>query len=388
MFYSSWHPGPGILCLPKSRFPLLLSAIYSPLNLPSASCRNITLTLWEAAPQPNIILLSRMQRKLCLHQGSDAEYKVCSLSEQVSLVQVQAEERRSLPCPVLLTRQDRTSCTMPPSAASPTASIKIFLFQHFPPGTPLDGPWAARVRTASRPPEIRETEEPAPCLAEADWEAGSCWGPRSRREAAFLTQHHLGFHLPWRLGSHRGVCVTPETAEDAEAAAGEQLNSNVLKYKFWLEDSAREQLGHANIQSGFLETLYQNRSNLKTIFRVMDSDHSGYISLDEFGQTWKLFSSHMNTDVTDDCVCNLVRSIDFNKDGHIDINEFQDTFHLVSSPAQGAMPPTAQKPQTLMRVATAGQEHTTNSLVSAAQRCLVSNTELVAGTAPLFSIHL
>lgn len=30
-----------------------------------------------------------------------------------------------------------------------------------------------------------------------------------------------------------------------------------------------------NIQSGFLETLYQNRSNLKTIFRVMDSDHSG-----------------------------------------------------------------------------------------------------------------
>ncbi|KAI5278821.1 Serine/Threonine-Protein Phosphatase With Ef-Hands 2 [Manis pentadactyla] len=131
------------------------------------------------------------------------------------------------------------------------------------------------------------------------------------------------FHLPWRLGSHRGACVAPETAEeDAEAAAGEQLNSNVLKYKSWLEDSAREQLSHTPIQP-------------EDFFRVMDSNHSGFVSLDEFGQTWKLFNSHMNTDVTDDCVCNLVRSINFNKDGHIDINEFPDTFHLVEQPCSG-----------------------------------------------------
>lgn len=30
-----------------------------------------------------------------------------------------------------------------------------------------------------------------------------------------------------------------------------------------------------NIQSSLLETLYRNRSNLETIFRIIDSDHSG-----------------------------------------------------------------------------------------------------------------
>ncbi|XP_045736935.1 serine/threonine-protein phosphatase with EF-hands 2 isoform X1 [Mirounga angustirostris] len=84
-----------------------------------------------------------------------------------------------------------------------------------------------------------------------------------------------------------------------------------------------------NIQSSLLETLYRNRSNLETIFRIIDSDHSGFISLDEFRQTWKLFSSHMNIDITDDCICDLARSIDFNKDGHIDINEFLEAFRLV-----------------------------------------------------------
>uniref|UniRef100_A0A8D0NL94 Serine/threonine-protein phosphatase with EF-hands n=1 Tax=Sus scrofa TaxID=9823 RepID=A0A8D0NL94_PIG len=84
-----------------------------------------------------------------------------------------------------------------------------------------------------------------------------------------------------------------------------------------------------NIQSSLLETLYRNRSNLETIFRIIDSDHSGFISLDEFRQTWKLFSAHMNTDVTDDCICDLARSIDFNKDGRIDVNEFLEAFRLV-----------------------------------------------------------
>ncbi|XP_066240822.1 serine/threonine-protein phosphatase with EF-hands 2 isoform X1 [Saccopteryx leptura] len=123
---------------------------------------------------------------------------------------------------------------------------------------------------------------------------------------------HLG--LPWRM-------LRPQLVNSS--------TNNMLEYKSWLEDLAKGQLSHENIQSSLLETLYRNRSNLETIFRIIDSDHSGFISLDEFRQTWKLFSSHMKIDVTDDCICDLARSIDFNKDGHIDINEFLEAFRLV-----------------------------------------------------------
>ncbi|XP_006176383.1 serine/threonine-protein phosphatase with EF-hands 2 [Camelus ferus] len=130
--------------------------------------------------------------------------------------------------------------------------------------------------------------------------------------AAVESVLHLG--LPWRM--LRPQLVNSQT-------------DNMLEYKSWLENLAKEKLSHENIQSSLLETLYRNRSNLETIFRIIDSDHSGFISLDEFRQTWKLFSSHMNIDITDDCICDLARSIDFNKDGHIDINEFLEAFRLV-----------------------------------------------------------
>ncbi|XP_036057354.1 serine/threonine-protein phosphatase with EF-hands 2 [Onychomys torridus] len=123
---------------------------------------------------------------------------------------------------------------------------------------------------------------------------------------------HLG--LPWRM-------LRPQLVNSSV--------DNVLEYKTWLESLAKEQLSLENIQSSLLEKLYRNRSDLETIFRIIDSDHSGFISLDEFRQTWKLFSSHMNIDITDDNICDLARSIDFNKDGHIDINEFLEAFRLV-----------------------------------------------------------
>uniref|UniRef100_A0A8C0KC69 Serine/threonine-protein phosphatase with EF-hands n=1 Tax=Canis lupus dingo TaxID=286419 RepID=A0A8C0KC69_CANLU len=123
---------------------------------------------------------------------------------------------------------------------------------------------------------------------------------------------HLG--LPWRM-------LKPQLVNSS--------TDNTLEYKSWLEDLAKEQLSRENIQSNLLETLYRNRSNLEAIFRITDSDHSGFISLDEFRQTWKLFSSHMNIDITDDCICDLARIIDFNRDGHIDINEFLEAFCIV-----------------------------------------------------------
>ncbi|KAM6301273.1 LOW QUALITY PROTEIN: serine/threonine-protein phosphatase with EF-hands 2 [Aegotheles albertisi] len=123
---------------------------------------------------------------------------------------------------------------------------------------------------------------------------------------------HLG--LPWRM-------LRPQLVRSTE--------DGMLEYKSWLNDLAIEQRSQEHIQSSLLEVIYRNRSNLETIFRIIDRDHSGLISFEEFRQTWKLFSSHMNIELTDDGIDDLVRSIDFNKDGNIDFNEFLEAFRLV-----------------------------------------------------------
>uniref|UniRef100_A0A8C8RST7 Serine/threonine-protein phosphatase with EF-hands n=1 Tax=Pelusios castaneus TaxID=367368 RepID=A0A8C8RST7_9SAUR len=123
---------------------------------------------------------------------------------------------------------------------------------------------------------------------------------------------HLG--LPWRM-------LRPQLVRST--AAG------MLEYKSWLDDLAVEQRSKEHIQSSLLEIIYRNRSNLETIFRIIDSDHSGLISFEEFHHTWRLFSSHMNIELTDDGISDLARSIDFNKDGNIDFNEFLEAFRLI-----------------------------------------------------------
>uniref|UniRef100_A0A8C6ZDC7 Serine/threonine-protein phosphatase with EF-hands n=1 Tax=Nothoprocta perdicaria TaxID=30464 RepID=A0A8C6ZDC7_NOTPE len=136
----------------------------------------------------------------------------------------------------------------------------------------------------------------------------------------------LRLGLPWRM-------LRPQLVRSAA--------DGTLEYQSWLEDLAMEQRSREHIQSGLLEVIYRNRSNLETIFRIIDRDHSGLISFEEFHQTWKLFSSHMNIELTDDGISDLVRSIDFNKDGNIDFNEFLEAFRLVkqSTPAARAKPP-------------------------------------------------
>lgn len=58
---------------------------------------------------------------------------------------------------------------------------------------------------------------------------------------------------------------------------------------------------------------------------------TGLISLEEFRQTWKLLSSHLKMEISDEAISDLAISIDFNKDGSIDINEFMEAFRLVES---------------------------------------------------------
>ncbi|XP_053107333.1 serine/threonine-protein phosphatase with EF-hands 2 isoform X2 [Hemicordylus capensis] len=127
----------------------------------------------------------------------------------------------------------------------------------------------------------------------------------------------LPLGLPWRM-------LRPQMVS--------RLSSGKVNYKLWLKDIALEHRSttQERVQSSLLETIYQNLSNLETVFSIIDSDHSGVISLEEFRQTWILFGAHMNIEMSDDNIGNLARCIDFNKDGNIDFNEFLEAFRLTT----------------------------------------------------------
>ncbi|KAJ8338945.1 hypothetical protein SKAU_G00357310 [Synaphobranchus kaupii] len=124
----------------------------------------------------------------------------------------------------------------------------------------------------------------------------------------------LRLGLPWRV--LRSQLVT--SAEDG-----------LLDYHSWFSELAIKEPNTEIPHQSLLETMYRHHSNLETIFRIIDTDHSGLISLEEFRQTWKLLSTHLNMEISNEAISDLVASIDFNKDGSIDINEFMEAFRLV-----------------------------------------------------------
>uniref|UniRef100_A0A670ZUR9 Serine/threonine-protein phosphatase n=1 Tax=Pseudonaja textilis TaxID=8673 RepID=A0A670ZUR9_PSETE len=113
-----------------------------------------------------------------------------------------------------------------------------------------------------------------------------------------------------------------------------QLTNGRVDYRAWLKDIVTEEKSSTQerLQSSLLESIYRNLSNLETIFSLIDTDCSGFICLEEFHQMWKLFSAHMNIDISDENIRDLARSMDFNKDGKIDFNEFLEAFRLVKQP--------------------------------------------------------
>ncbi|XP_071504182.1 serine/threonine-protein phosphatase with EF-hands 2-like [Diadema antillarum] len=79
------------------------------------------------------------------------------------------------------------------------------------------------------------------------------------------------------------------------------------------------------------ETIYRNKNALETIFRVMDKDHSGSISMDEFQDACQLLSKHIGSNIPPETVKDMAQSIDINKDGNIDFNEFLEAFRLTDT---------------------------------------------------------
>uniref|UniRef100_H3CQ13 Serine/threonine-protein phosphatase with EF-hands n=1 Tax=Tetraodon nigroviridis TaxID=99883 RepID=H3CQ13_TETNG len=139
-------------------------------------------------------------------------------------------------------------------------------------------------------------------------------GMISLRHWASATERVLNLGLPWRV-------LRPQLVSSTE--------SGMVDYQQWIREFSITEPKLEMADNSILETMYRNHCNLETIFRIIDTDHSGLISFEEFHQTWKLLSSHLKMEISDKAVTDLAQSIDFNKDGSIDINEFMEAFRLV-----------------------------------------------------------
>ncbi|NXU99134.1 PPE1 phosphatase, partial [Cettia cetti] len=124
----------------------------------------------------------------------------------------------------------------------------------------------------------------------------------------------LQLELPWRMLRSQLAQMNPDGEVDFMSCF----------YDLKMDQPIKEQA-----QPALAETLCRYRKDLEIIFNIIDKDHSGLISLEEFSQTWRLFTSHLGIEVQDDSIDKLVLSIDYNKDGHIDFNEFLEAFHVV-----------------------------------------------------------
>uniref|UniRef100_A0A8C2W7C7 Serine/threonine-protein phosphatase with EF-hands n=1 Tax=Cyclopterus lumpus TaxID=8103 RepID=A0A8C2W7C7_CYCLU len=118
--------------------------------------------------------------------------------------------------------------------------------------------------------------------------------------------------LPWRMLRYQLVpCKT---------------NGGMIDYHEWFDELAIK--GPNHIDQSLLETLYRHRSTFETIFRIVDADNSGFITIEDFRQTWMLLSVYLKMEITDDTISDLVVTIDRNQDGSIDIDEFMEAFRL------------------------------------------------------------
>ncbi|KAM9408264.1 serine/threonine-protein phosphatase with EF-hands 1 [Pholidichthys leucotaenia] len=132
-------------------------------------------------------------------------------------------------------------------------------------------------------------------------------------EWALVLEAVLRLDLPWRT-------LRPHLAQLAPDGS--------LEYQSCFEDMGTG-IPLPQVTPNLAETLFRYRTDIEIIFNIIDKDHSGLISIEEFRHTWRLFSTHLGVDIDDSAIDDLARSIDFNKDGSIDFAEFLEAFRVV-----------------------------------------------------------
>lgn len=132
----------------------------------------------------------------------------------------------------------------------------------------------------------------------------------------------LHLDLPWRtLAPNLNIIFVKDSLMVEYYSTFDQYE---LKCKFEAESGP-----------SITETLYRNRDSLGTIFRIIDKDNSGLISMEEFEDACDILSRHIGQEISKQQVRDLGQSIDINKDGSIDFNEFLEAFRLVDQNPRG-----------------------------------------------------
>ncbi|XP_046395788.1 serine/threonine-protein phosphatase rdgC [Ischnura elegans] len=144
-----------------------------------------------------------------------------------------------------------------------------------------------------------------------------------------------GLSVPWRMLRDRLASID-------YASGFVEYNST------FREDGKIQRRGSGTT---LVDTLYRNKSSLEAIFKIIDKDNSGLISMEEFKEAWILLSNHLEAERASapegipmgmapspslHQMLDVARTMDLNKDGLIDLNEFMEAFRLVD-PGRGSM---------------------------------------------------
>lgn len=126
----------------------------------------------------------------------------------------------------------------------------------------------------------------------------------------------IGLGLPWRLLCPKLARYDPDTGQ--------------VEYTTTMEDYHTYTEGLIEDGHTLLEALYRNKDALETVFKMIDKDGNGSISMDEFSDACAFLGDQLGKPIPPGTIQDLAHSIDMNKDGFIDLNEFLEAFRLVN----------------------------------------------------------